>query len=339
MKKQKKIGLKDIAKEANVSVATVSYVLSDIATGRVGTAMTSKIKKIAKNLNYRPNRVAQSLKSGKTLTIGLVVADISNPFFGHIARIVEDRASMYNYTVIFGSSDEKPKKSMHLLEFLTNRQVDGFILAPTEGSEDQIAFLQQQNIPFVLIDRYFPKIDTNYVVIDNFRASYEATERLIHTGNSKIGMMAYGTDFYHMRQRVEGYEAALKKNGITRQVHWLKEIDVSKVKTEVGLAIAEMLDGADAVEAIFFATNTLAINGLKHFGEMGIKVPTDIRVVSFDEGEAFDFFYCPLTYIKQPLIQLAEHAVTILIEQIADQEAPTRHVALNAELIVRESCS
>ena len=141
MKKKKKVGLKEIAKDAGVSIATVSYVLSKGKNSRVSVEMSKKIEKIAKDLNYQPNRIAQSLKSGKTFTIGLIVADISNPFFAHIARIIEDEASKSNYTVIFGSSDEKPDKTMHLLEFFANRQVDGFILAPSRDSKKQILFL------------------------------------------------------------------------------------------------------------------------------------------------------------------------------------------------------
>lgn len=338
MKQIKKVGLKDIAKKAGVSVATVSYVLSKGKNSRIGIAMTNKIKKIAKEFNYQPNQIAQSLKSGKTFTIGLIVADISNPFFANIARIIEDVASEFNYTVIFGSSDEKSEKSMHLLKFLSNRQVDGFILAPTEGSEDQIAFLQEQNIPFVLIDRYFPEIKTNYVIVDNFKASYEATELLIKTGNKRIGMIAYGTEFYHMKQRVHGYEKAMQKFGLKQGLNCLAQIDVSNVQKEVEAAIDSMLVGENRVDALFFATNTLTINGLRYLSELGLKVPNDIRIVNFDAGEAFDFFYCPLTHIKQPLADMGKVAVNILVEQIENPNLAVRQISLPAQLIVRESC-
>ena len=151
----KRVSLKDIAKKAGVSTATVSYVLSKKENSGISAEVSEKIKKIAEELDYRPNQIAKSLQSGKTLTIGLILADISNPFFAHIARIIEDEAKKHDYTVIFGSSDENASKSRDLIQFLTNRQVDGFIIAPAEDSEKDIKLLKKQNIPFVLIDRFF----------------------------------------------------------------------------------------------------------------------------------------------------------------------------------------
>lgn len=336
--KNRKVGLKDIAKDAGVSIATVSYVLSKGKNSRVSVEMSERIEKIAKDLDYQPNRIAQSLKSGKTFTIGLIVADISNPFFAHIARIIEDEASKSKYTVIFGSSDEKPDKTKHLLEFFANRQVDGFILAPSRESEEQILFLQNRGIPFVLIDRYFPEIGTNYIAIDNYLASLTATEHLIRTGNTRIAMIAYDTPLFHMKERIRGYKEALKLNAIVQDEKWLMEIDVSKVEDDIAPAIDNMLASKNPVEALFFATNTLAISGLKYLEKLGIKIPSDLRIVSFDEGEAFDFFYCPLTHIRQPLMEMGRKAVEILIAQIAQPDNPHQKISLKAGLVVRQSC-
>lgn len=336
--KNKKVSLKDIAKEVGVSTATVSYVLSKGKDSKVSVAVSEKVKKVAKDLNYQPNQIAKSLKSGKTFTIGLIVADISNPFFAHIARIIEDEASKLNYTVIFGSSDEKHEKSWQLIQFLINRQVDGFIIAPTEGSEEQIKYLKEQDIPFVLIDRYFPDILTNYVAIDNYKAAYRAVSRLIETGNKEIGIIAYTTSLHHMRERVRGYQKAMSDNNLKIDEEWLNEINFSNIKEEVKEAIDSMLAGKKPVKAIFFATNTLAIYGLKHIARLNYKVPYDIAVLSFDEGEAFDFYYCPLTHVKQPLIDFGKHAVRILTNQISNPQLEEEQIFLDAELVIRKSC-
>ncbi|MGB5819266.1 MAG: LacI family DNA-binding transcriptional regulator [Saonia sp.] len=335
---KKKVSLKDIAKKAGVSTATVSYVLSKRENSGISIEVSEKIEKIAKELNYRPNQIAKSLQSGKTYTIGLIVADISNPFFANIARITEDEAKNHDYTVIFGSSDENPSKSGGLIQLLMNRQVDGFIISPAEGSEQQIQILKKQNIPFVLIDRFFPKIKTNYVAIDNHKAAYEATYQLIEMGNKEIGMIAYSGELYHMKERIRGYKSALKNYGVKDRQRWVKEVNFSKIEEEVHAAVDELLLGAEPVRAILFATNTLAIHGLKYIKELGIKVPDDVSVIVFDESEAFDFFYCPLTYIKQPLAELGKKAVKILIDQISDPEQPLKQLNLDAKLIVRESC-
>lgn len=336
---KKKISLKDIAKKVGVSTATVSYVLSKDKESKVSAEVAKKVKEAAKELNYQPNQIAKSLKMGKTFTIGLIVADISNPFFAHISRIIEDEAAKLNYTVIFVSSDEKTDKSWKLIQFLINRQVDGFILAPTEDSQEQIKYLKDQDIPFVLIDRHFPDIQTNYVVIDNFQAAFEGTQRLIKTGNEKIGMIAYSTSLQHMADRIKGYKKALKDNEIKLKKEWIEEIDFVNTKAGVERAIDKMLLGRERVKAIFFATNTLAVFGLKYIDELNYKVPRDVSIVSFDEGEAFDFYYCPLTYVKQPLVALGQQAVKVLIKSISNSGDKEQQICLKAELITRKSCS
>lgn len=338
MKKNKKVSLKDIAKEVGVSIATVSYVLSNGKSGRVSEDMSKTIKEVAKKRNYRPNRIAQSLKSGKTNTIGLVLADISNPFFASIARIIEDEAAKLNYTVIFGSSDEKAEKSLQLIEFLSSRQVDGFIIAPSEGSESQIKNLKSQNIPFVLIDRYFPEIKSNYVIVDNFKASFQAVEQLVKSGKKEIAMLAYSGGLFHMQERIRGYQTVLKENELSTDNQLLKKIDFENISKDVKLAIDTLISRKVKIDAIFFATNTLAIHGLKYLNEIGLIVPTDIGIVSFDEGEAFDFYYCPLTYVRQPLLKMGKKAVQILADQISGSKTDqVRQICIDAELIVRES--
>ncbi|MCL6218991.1 LacI family DNA-binding transcriptional regulator [Zunongwangia pacifica] len=335
---KRKPSLKDIAEKVGVSTATVSYVLSKGKESKVSAEVSKKVKAAAKELNYQPNQIAKSLKSGKTFTIGLIVADISNPFFANIARIIEDEAAKLNYTVIFGSSDEKAEKSWDLIQFLSNRQVDGFIIAPTENSEDQIKYLKEQNIPFVLIDRFFPTINSNSVTVNNFEAAYGAVRRLIEKGSEKIGIIAYSNSLYHMRERVRGYDTVMKDHKLKVSNNWLHEIEFSDIKNGVHNAIDILLHEKPNVEAIFFATNTLAVYGLKYLDRLSVEVGKDLAVVSFDEGEAFDFYYCPLTIVKQPLGALAENAVEILIHKINDLDTKEKKVCLDTELIIRESC-
>ncbi len=335
---KKKVSLKDIAQQVGASIALVSYVLnSKEKESRVGKEMAAKIKKVAKELNYQPNQIAKSLKSGKTYTIGLIVADISNPFFATLARIIEDEAKRNNYTVIFGSSDEKADKAWDLISVLINRQVDGFIIAPSEDAEKQVLYLKKLNIPFVLIDRYFPEIPTPYIAIDNYQAAYDAVVHLIKTGHNRIGMIAYKTKLFHMQERMRGYREALQDHGLSG-MNRLKEARHNQVKEDVETLLDEMLASELSMDALFFATNTLAITGLKYINFRHLKVPEDLAIVSFDEGEAFDFYYCPLTYVRQPVAELGKGAVQLLLEMIADKTHSVRPVCLDAELIVRQSC-
>ncbi len=312
----KKVSLKDIAQEAGVSTATVSYVLNNREEqARVGQEMALKIRKIARKLNYQPNHIARSLKSGRSHTIGLIVADISNPFFGHIARTIEDEAKQHNYTVIFGSSDENMEKSADLINALLNRQVDGLIVIPTEGSEQQIVRLREHNIPFVLMDRPFPTLTASSISINNYDAAYGAVQHLLQTGRERIGMIAYKTGMHHIAERRRGFAEALQAAGAEPDKR-IKLARYAHIREDIRKAIDQLTGGKQPADALFFATNSLAIEGLRYIIEKGIRVPEQLAIVSFDESEAFDLFHAPVTFIRQPIQEMGKAAVRLLLEQI-----------------------
>jgi len=334
----KKVSLKDIALKAGVSTALVSYVLNGKEKEtRVGQAIAQKIKEIARELNYQPNHLAKSLRSGKTHTIGLILADISNPFFANIARVVEDEAKKSGYTVIIGSSDEKADKAWDLLNVLITRQVDGFIIVSSEHSEPHIHYLKERNIPFVLLDRHFPDLQTDFVATNNYKASYDAGVHLAKGGYERIGIIAYKTDMYHMRERIRGYKQALQDHKFTFKNNWLKEVQFENIETEVKIAIDEMTSSKDPVDAIIFATYGLAINGLKYINELMLKVPSDLGIVSFGQAEVFDLYYCPITYLKQSLELLGMTAVEFLLKKLKNPEEGVKQILMEATLIARDS--
>lgn len=333
----KKVSLKDIALKVGVSTALVSYVLNGKEKeARVGHDMAKKIRKTASDLNYQPNFIARSLKSGKTNTLGFIVADISNPFFSNLARIVEDEAKKMGYTVIFGSSDEQANKSESLINALMNRQVDGLIIAPAENTQDQIAELQKQEFPFVLIDRFFPGLKTNSIRSNNFGAAYEATDHLLANGYKKIGMLAYETTLFHMQERIQGYKAALKEHKIKFNKNWLCKIKHASLQKDVSQSISALIENKE-VDAFLFATNTLAIEGLKQLNKKDIKVPDEIGIVAFDETDAFDLFYSPITYVKQNIGEIGKEAVKLLLINDKKDRKKITQVVVEAKLIIRRS--
>lgn len=333
----KKILLKDIAEYVGVSTALVSYVINNKEKeARVSDAMVKKIRKAAIKLNYQPNLIAKSLKSGKTNAIGLIVADISNPFFSSIARIIEDEARQLGYVVIFGSSDESAVKSQDLIDVFLNRQVDAFIIAPAQHTEDQIKKLKSK-VPVVLIDRYFPSIETDCVRIDNFQAAFNAVEHLIRNGRKKIAMLAYDIDLQHITERKNGYKAALKKYGIKFNPSWLMDATFENISKDVEREMKLLLHPRPKVDALFFATNTLAIAALKIINRLGIKVPDELAIVSFDESDAFDFFYSPLTYVSQSLSELGKGAVKLATERIGNREKECSSIVVQPKLILGKS--
>ncbi|WP_235921075.1 LacI family DNA-binding transcriptional regulator [Foetidibacter luteolus] len=335
---EKKVSLKDVAKHIGVSAALVSYVMNGKEKeARVGLDMAKKIKAAAAELNYQPNLIAKSLKMGTTRTIGLIVADISNPFFSSIARIVEDEAKKQGYVVIFGSSDENAEKQSDLIDVFSTRLVDAFIIAPAANTAPQIQNLISRAVPVVLIDRFFSWLNVDCVHIDNYNASGKAVERLIRNGRKKIGMLAYDTAQSHMEERKLGYKAALKEGNIRFKKEWLVEASYQHINEEVTEKLQHLLNPL-TIDALFFATNSLAVAGLKAINKMGIKVPEQLAVISFDESDAFDFFYSPVTYVSQSLTDIGKEAVKLVLNRLNNKIKKNSSVIVEAKLVVRESC-
>lgn len=316
MSSLKKISLKDIAEAAGVSTALVSFVLNGKKKEyRVGEETAQRILKIAEEMNYQPNLAAKSLRSGKTKTIGLVVSDISNPFFSQLARVLEDEATKRGYTVLFGSSDEDTEKMDRVVSNLINKGVDGLMIVPCENSEKSIASLVKNNIPIVLFDRYFPEINVSYVALNNFNAAYIATEDLLNRGYNSPCMVAYDVNLIHMKERIRGYkkamEAAGKKSLIS--VAYLKQESPRKSSDRL---LPKMIDSG--VDAFLFGTNMISLACLYTIKDMGNEVISKIGLAGFDGNPVFDFFSIPISYIQQPIDILVHKALGILIDSIAN---------------------
>lgn len=333
---QKRISLKDIAAATGVSTALVSYVLNNKKEGRINKMVAERIRAMAVKMNYRTNQIARSLKTSRTYTIGLVLADISNPFSAALARYIEDAADQECYTVVFGSSDENPIKYKKILDALLNRQTDGLILSPPENSELLIKSLQNQ-VPFVLIDRYFPTLPTNQVLLDNYGAAYEATRHLINGGYKQIGMINYDSALVHLAERSRGFTTALAEAGLPPAPGRLQLVHATALREETELAMKTLLNKAAPADAVIFGSNIIAMHAVKYLKENGIRVPGQAALVTFDETDAFDLFYAPLTAIRQPIRKMAGEAVRILLANIEKENLPVEQVTYPGKLIIRAS--
>lgn len=304
--------------------------------GRISKEVAAKIKATAIELNYRPNQIAKSLKISKTNTIGLIVSNISNPFSSNLARLIEDEAEKNNYTVLFGSSDENPEKSWKLINIFLNRQVDGFIIAPAEHSEEHIEYLLKNDIPFVMIDRYYTDLKTSYVTLDNQKGSYLAVKHMAEAGLKKIGMIGFESSLIHLQDRKTGFQSALREFGLPHKKSWIREVNLHVQEAEVEKAIEQLLFSSDPVEAILFASNTIANIGVSYINEKGIRVPDQVSLISFDEIPGSNLFYAPLTFIRQPLKEMGKLATSILLESI-DKNNKVTQIKMEPELVVRKS--
>jgi LacI family transcriptional regulator len=326
----RKTSLKDIANRVGVSTSLVSYVLNNKdKENRVAKETANKIRKAAKELNYYPNLNARSLKTNTSRTIGLIVADISNPFFSSLARTIEDEAYLHNYTVIFGSSDENNDKFKRVLDFLSTRQVDGFIIASPEDSREIVLDLKESNVPLVLIDRYFEGIDVNTVTVDNFKASFEATNYLLNKGHKRIGAVVYKSTLLHYQDRCNGYLKAMNQAGIVDGTQFLRKVNHQSLQSEIKEEVRKLIF-EDKVTAIYFATNTIATEGLKQIINFGKKIQDEIDVVAFDENLIYQFLEVQIPFISQPIKEMGQEAVRILINQIEKKDLEIKNILLKA---------
>ena len=339
----KKTSLSDIANNLGVSKTLVSFVLNGKGKEfRISEEICKRVLEVAKEMNYQPNRIAQGLRTGRTNTIGLIIADIANPFFGILGREIEQEAARFGYRVIFCSSDENPEKSKQQIAMLQQSQVDGYIISPPGKSEDQIRALQKGLAPLVLIDRYFPEIDCNYIVVDNFDAAYKATSHLLALGRRRIANITVRLDLVNMNDRTEGYKQALRDASVPVDENLVKILPVSHENKDIAKAIKDLVGkpGNKKIDAILFSTSKLGINGIESINALGLKIPEDIAIVSFDNIDAYKICISPLTVVAQPLKEIGKTAVQLLLNEIKHPGTPskTQKIVLKTELIIRKSC-
>lgn len=333
---KRKVSIRDIATSANVSTATVSYVLNG-QENRVGPEVARKVKAIAEKLNYRPDYIARSLKTKKTNTIGLVVANITYRFTTGITRAIEAEAKKQNYTVLIGSSDESLPKFKELINVLIDRQVDGLILLPVEDAREEIESLTESGIPFVLMDRYFPELSTNFIALDNYRAAYDAVKYLADLEHTHIGFINYKTSMFHLQERTRGFADALKKLGLPAGSKWIKKVRRESFEEDVEKAIDQVLAEKAAKPAIVFASDTLALKGISYLTSLKKDIPEDISVLSFDGSEAFQLYRCPVSHGLQPLEEMGKLSVQTLLN-VMNNGNINRQLLLKSGFVPGRSC-
>lgn len=336
--------IRDVAKRAGVSTATVSHVLNQ---SRPVTPQTRQhVLDAIAQLNYRPSAIARSLTTSVTRAVGVLVADITNPFFAAVVRGIEDRLSARDYNLIVCNTDEAPEKEERYLELLLTRRVDGLIVAPTGVPQSVYEEFRAQQIPLVFIDRYPPESDGPVISADNFAAGYAATEHLIELGHRRIAILARNPALSTVMGRVGGYRRALTDHG-------LKQDDrlVCLVESTVDSAFRAthaLLTSADAPTAIVATNLAMMLGLLRALHELDLKCPDDLSIVCFDDHPWAPFFTPPLTVIQQPVAAMCDAAVRTLMDAIdvhrrqkgaPDGAVPKLpDVVVRADLIRRASC-
>jgi len=336
--KQKRPSIKDIAKALNVSITTISFVLNGKGEERkISKEVIKKIEDYVEEINYRPNQVAQSLRTGKSKILVFMVEDIGNRFFAKIARIIEDIAYEKGYKVLFCSNENNDKRSRELIRVFHERQVDGFLIIPSPGIKKDIENLIKSDIPVVLADRYFEDLDVHHVVINNYAAAQNATQHLIDNGYKNIAFISIDTQQIQMKDRARGYRDAVKQAGLSPTVLELPFEEIHK--PEGKNKIKELLTGSNGIDSVFFSTNYLTQASLEIIKELDPKLIYDLGIVTFDDNEFFRINTPSITAVAQPLQELGEELMRIMFKLLkkSDKKIPVIKSVLDAELLPRES--
>lgn len=313
----KNITIKDIAREAGVSIALVSFVMNNRieANGkqkyRVSETTKERILEVAQRLNYRPSSAARMLRQGRTRVIGVILSDMANIFYGTIARELENRAYLHGYTVIFGSTEEDPERFEMLIQSFLEKDVEGFIVVPPAGAGKHLAKIQESGRPFVVIDRYNPDYQVPTVVTDNAKAMEIAIKALQDQGATKIEMVSYAMRISSMTDREKSFRKIL---GPDANIYHLPFDNVNASAEKVADEIL-----AKGTNGVITASNVPGVALLQALFRRGVKIQKDIKFVGFDYSNVYGLFDPRIPYILQPLPQIAAESAELLFHLIEKQ--------------------
>jgi len=336
-KKNKTVTLKRISEECGVSTTTVSRVLSGQASKyRIGKVTEKKVRNIAKKLNYMPNQLARGLRMKRTHSIGLVVPDISNPFFSTIAKNISNEAHKIGYSLLFSDSQDDTNIEVNSLTYLRNRVVDGFIVCPVGQKFDHFADFLAQGEKMVIVDRYFPELNCPNIISDNYNGTWMGTEHFIKNGHRIIGFIQGELNNSVNNERIKGYKDALSKHNIP--VNESMIIGDSFGERNGYISTKLLLNRKPRITAIFATSNLISLGALRAISEEGLKIPDDISLISFDEQPYSDLLNPPMTTITQQKEEIGKLAFKLLLEQInTGAVSKSQSVKMPTKLLIRKS--
>ncbi len=325
--------IKDVARLVGVSTATVSHVINN--TRYVSDGLKKKILEAIDELHYHPNAVARSLVKKETHTIGIIISDILNPFYTAIVRGIEDVTYQSGYNVMLCNSDEDPGKEVLYIQILIERRIDGLVISSAfkDGVHPLLSKLKM--VSLVTIVRKVRGLAVDSVFGDNVEGVYQAVRHLIQLGHRRIAIISGPTRLSSGEERLLGYQKALGDHGITVDSNFIKFGDF---KRESGYTLTkEVLQQKEVPTALFVANNQMTIGALNAINELGIRVPKDLSLVSFDDMEWYSFLNPPLTTVEQSPYLMGKTAGEMLLQRINKKRKSIKKIIIPSRLIVRES--
>lgn len=327
------VRMRDVAELAGVGTMTVSRVLN--GTARVSEETSSRVYHAIEELQYKPNQVARALRGSRSHTIGLLVPYLYDPFFATCAHAINEVAQKHEYSVILTTTNEDPATETEAARQMVQRQVDGLIVIPAEGSGSALGSAEFRDMPMVTLDRPIPGSKFDSVQVENKEAGALATNHLIAHGHRRIVFLALSKPLFTMRTRLSGYEMAMKKAGLKAETHF----DCHPQETVTRL-LAELWKRRDRPTALFTSNGLTTRYCLQGLAELGIEVPKEMALIGFDDFELSEVMRPPLTVVRQPVTELGRRAAELLFERMRNgaDARKQQKIVLPLELVLRGSC-
>ncbi|WP_199425844.1 LacI family DNA-binding transcriptional regulator [Thermaerobacillus caldiproteolyticus] len=328
-----KVTIYDVAKQAGVSISTVSRVINN--TGRISEKTRKKVLAVMEELHYQPSMVASALTGKRTRTIGLVIPDVANPFFSEIARKVEDRGRELGFNVLMCNTDNNPDTEEMYLSLLKQKSVDGIIIGTTTKNYTVLNELLQEHFPIALIAQDIPELAIDVVRVDDFLGAYQAVSHLVSLDHKKIAIMLGNLSRTSDKYRLQAYRQVMEEHGLEYDEKFVIYTDYSMEDGK--RAALELLRSSLRPTAIFACFDSLAVGAYQAAKEVGLHIPGDLSVVGFDNTILATIVDPPLTTVAQPIDEMGRQVVDLLIREIEGEKSTKQRVILPPELIIRQS--
>jgi LacI family transcriptional regulator len=326
--------IREVAARAGVSIATVSHVLN--GTRPVSDEVRSRVTQAAADLRYYPNHLARSLTTKKTGTVGMVVSDMSNPFFAELIHGVEKTLSAHQYNLMICNTEDNRYKEEEYLRLLMAKRVDGIVAAVASEKWATLQVAEASAFPLVFVDLRVEGVRGPVVCGANEEGAYQGVAHLIADGHRSIGILAGMPDMSTMRDRLAGYRRAIAEYGIPHEDRLVK---FSRLETEAAAhQMRALMAEAPRPSAVFLNNNLLALGALFALQEIGLACPEDVALVCFDDVPWMRISDPPLTVLRQPNYEMGALAGQLLLQQLRGEPVPRTTVTLQAQLVVRQSC-
>lgn len=323
----------DVAKEAGVSIATVSNAIN--GKGKVSKKKREEILQVMERLNYQPSVIASALMGKRTYTIGLLIPDVSNPFFSEIARTVEDLAHSEGYSVIVCSTDNRDERVEKYVRLLEQKNVDGILIGTGVESAEMLSLLAEKSFPIVMIAREAAGIAVHSVLTDDFRGGELAAQYLLSQGHRKMAILSENIKVSSSFERVRGFRFGLFEAGITLGAEDILSCE-SNIK-DGKRAAAAMISQDDRPTALFCCNDLLAIGALQAAKELELSVPAELSIIGFDDTILSTVTNPTLTTIAQPMDQMVKLAFDLLIGSLDNADDIKQRIVMQPQLVIRES--